>query len=190
MLRPGRATHTSRKLGEQRVARWRKLCDSETRATTTTLLGIIAMDAHLGVLVRESAADVHAELGGGLSECIYQAALALALRQRGCLVEAEVVIPVTYQNTYVGFLRPDLVVNKRLVVEIKAVQKVAESHIAQTRAYMRWLPPPPPPPFKHGAYEDRLAADSEGRQSLELGAVINFGPERVEVVSVAFNPLD
>ena len=145
------------------------------------------MDMQLGVLVRESAADVHAELGGGLSECIYQAALALALRQRGCHVEAEVVIPVTYQSTYVGFLRPDLVVNKRLVVEIKAVQKVAESHIAQTRAYMRWLPPPP---FKPGAYDDLLVADPEGRQSLELGAVINFGPERVEVVSVAFDQRD
>jgi len=132
------------------------------------------MDLPLGALVRESAADVHAELGGGLSECVYQTALAIALRQRGCLVETEVVVPVTYKNSYVGFLRPDLVVDKRVVIETKAVQKVAESHVAQTRAYLRWLPRAPPshPPL----------------ESQELGAVINFGPERVDVVSVAAAP--
>ena len=134
------------------------------------------MDLHLGVLVRASADDVHAELGGGLSECIYQSALALALRQRGFLVETEVVIPVTYKSAYVGFLRPDLVIDKRVVIEIKAVQKVADSHVAQTRAYLRWLPRAPPsyPPL----------------ESQELGAVINFGPERVDVVSVEAHPQD
>lgn len=129
------------------------------------------MDTRLGLLVCEAAADVHAELGGGLSECVYQAALAIALRQAGFLVETEVVIPITYKTSYVGFLRPDLVVDKNFVIEVKAVQKVVESHIVQTRAYLRWLPAPPPnhPP----------------RSSVENGAVINFGPERVDVVSVA-----
>ena len=128
------------------------------------------MDTRLGLLVREAAAGVHAELGGGLSECVYQAALAIALRQVGFLVETEVVLPITYKSAYVGFLRPDLVIDKRVVVETKAVQKVVESHIVQTRAYLRWLPAPPPnyPPLP----------------SVELGAVVNFGPERVDVVSV------
>lgn len=129
------------------------------------------MDLQLGEFVRSAAADVHAQLGGGLSECVYQAALALALRQRGCGVETEVVVPITYNCQYIGFVRPDIVVNKQLVVEIKAVQKITESHFSQTRAYLRWLPLPPP------SYE-RI-------DSMQRGAVVNFGHEQVEVCAVS-----
>ena len=127
------------------------------------------MDLPLGALVRESAADVHAELCGGLSECVYQTALAIALRQRGCLVETEVVVPVTYKNSYVGFLRPDLVIDKRVVIETKAVQKVAESHVAQTRAYLRWMPP---------------VLEEDGTPGRVFGIVVNFGPTAVEMLPV------
>ena len=125
------------------------------------------MDTHLGELVHAAAAEVHAELGGGLSECVYQAALAVALRQRGCVVETEMVVPIVFKSTYVGFVRPDLVVNKQLVLEIKAVSKIAESHLVQLRAYLRWLSPPPPSHAKV--------------QGKELGALINFGADGVEV---------
>ena len=128
------------------------------------------MDTKLGEFVRAAAADVHTQLGGGLSECVYQSAFALALRQRGCIVETEVVVPIVYNTTYVGFVRPDIVVNKQVVVEIKAVQKITESHFSQTRAYLRWIPLPPP------SYE-RI-------ESMQRGAVVNFGPEQVEVCPV------
>ena len=129
------------------------------------------MDLQLGEFVRSAAADVHAQLGGGLSECVYQAALALALRQRGCGVETEMVVPVTYNCQYIGFIRPDIVVNKELVIEVKAVQKITESHFSQTRAYLRWLPLPP-----HRA---------ERIDSTQRGAVVNFGYEQVEVCPVS-----
>lgn len=128
------------------------------------------MDTQLGEFVRAAATDVQAQLGGGLSECVYQSALALALRQRGCLVETEMVVPIVYNAQYVGFVRPDIVVNKQLVIEIKAVLKITESHFSQTRAYLRWLPLPPP---------------SYARiESMQRGAVVNFGPEQVEVCPV------
>lgn len=82
---------------------------------------------------------VHRELGPGLSEVIYQTALAIDLRKRGHSVETEVVIPITYQNAYVGFVRADLVVNQCTVIEVKAVSKITEAHMLQLENYMRWL---------------------------------------------------
>ena len=101
---------------------------------------------------------VHRELGPGLSEVIYQTALAIDLRKRGCVVETEVVIPIAYQETYVGFVRADLVVNQCTIVEVKAVAKITEAHMLQLGNYMRWLP------------RNRMFQGGGGQ-----GAVVNFG---------------
>jgi len=101
---------------------------------------------------------VHRELGPGLSEAVYQTALAIDLRKRGCMVETEVVIPIAYQQTYVGFVRADLVVDQCTVVEVKAVAKITEAHMLQLENYMRWLP------------RNRMFQGGG-----EQGAVINFG---------------
>ena len=106
---------------------------------------------------------VHHALGPGLSEVVYQTALAIDLRKRGCTVETEVVIPIFYHQTYVGFVRADLVVNQCTVVEVKAVAKITEAHMLQLENYMRWLP------------RNRMFQGGGGQ-----GAVVNFG----KVVSV------
>ena len=103
---------------------------------------------------------VHHALGPGLSEVVYQTALAVDLRKRGCTVETEVVIPIFYQQTYVGFVRADLVVNQYTVVEVKAVAKITEAHMLQLENYMRWL-----------SLDRMVHPPADGTQ----GAVINFG---------------
>jgi len=125
------------------------------------------MDTLLGRHISDAAADVYEQLGGGLSEAIYQKAMAIALRQRGCAVDTEIVVPIVYCGSYVGFVRPDLVINRQVVLELKAVTKIVETHVVQLRAYLRWLPPPPP---SCARIESKL-----------LGAVINFASSRVEV---------
>lgn len=125
------------------------------------------MDTALGKHIAEAAAHVHEQLGSGLSECIYQKALAIALRQRGFDVDTEVVVPIVYLGSYVGFVRPDIVINKQVVLELKSVSKVVESHMTQLRAYVRWLPTKPP--------------SCPQVDSKLLGAVINFGNRMVEV---------
>ena len=122
------------------------------------------MDRELGKTVREAAVHVYTQLSSGLSEGCYQKALAIALQKRGCEVDMEVVVPIVYDGFFVGSCRPDLVVNKQLVLELKATTRITESHIMQARAYLRWLPTP--------------------SELVSSGAVINFGPTRLEVVPV------
>lgn len=134
------------------------------------------MDTLLGGHIADAAADVYGQLGSGLSEAIYQKAMALALRQRGCDVDTEVVVPIVYYGAYVGFVRPDLVVNKQVVLELKAVTRIVESHLVQLRAYMRWLPPKP---ISYERVDSKL-----------LGAVINFGGSRVELKPAELDGLE
>jgi|SaaInlV_125m_DNA_1040241.scaffolds.fasta_scaffold19674_2 GxxExxY protein len=115
----------------------------------------------------DAANAVHRALGPGLSEVVYQTALAMDLRKRGCMVETEVVIPIFYQKTYVGFVRADLVVNQCMVIEVKAVAKITEAHMLQLQNYMRWL-----------SLDRMLNPPSDGTQ----GAVINFGGKAVATI--------
>ena len=115
----------------------------------------------------EAANAVHRALGPGLSEVVYQTALAVDLRRRGYAVETEVVIPIFYQQTYVGFVRADLVVNQCTVVEVKAVAKVTEAHMLQLENYMRWL-----------SLDRMMDPPADGTQ----GAVINFGGKAVATI--------
>ena len=81
---------------------------------------------------------VHSLLGPGLLESAYQACLAHELRGRGFEVAIEVPLPVVYegQKLEVGY-RIDLVVEGRVVVEVKSVEAIHPIHKAQLLSYMR-----------------------------------------------------
>jgi GxxExxY protein len=81
---------------------------------------------------------VHRALGPGLLESVYEYFLAHELRKSGFEVERQKAIPVEYDGELVdlGF-RPDLIVNGEVMVEIKAVQKLAPIHEAQLLSYLR-----------------------------------------------------
>lgn len=85
-----------------------------------------------------SAMKVHSRLGPGLLESAYQACLAYELRNRGFEVATEVALPVVYegQKLEVGY-RIDLVVEGRVVVEVKSVEAIHPIHEAQLLSYMR-----------------------------------------------------
>ena len=75
-------------------------------------------------------------LGPGLPEGPYAGALAHECRKHGLLVQREVPIAVTYDGVIVGTFRADLVINRALLVELKACRLVPE-HRAQTLTYLR-----------------------------------------------------
>lgn len=82
------------------------------------------------------ALEVHHALGPGLLESMYHAAMRIALRHRGFKYETEVRVPVQFEGESVGVARIDLIIDRSLVLELKAVHSLHDIHFAQVRAYL------------------------------------------------------
>lgn len=99
------------------------------------------MPAELDELSRQvvdSCFAVHKELGPGLLERIYEEALVAELQGRSISVESQKAVPVFYKGQkLVSDYRIDLVVNNRIIVELKAVDRIAPVHEAQLISYMK-----------------------------------------------------
>lgn len=95
--------------------------------------------------------QVYNTLGVGFLESIYSKALDVALRQQGLLVQREVPAIVHFQGVEVGYHRADMLVERRLIVEIKATERLSDIAKRQVRSYLN-------------AFD------------LELGLVLHFGP--------------
>ncbi|MBL4885494.1 MAG: GxxExxY protein [Planctomycetaceae bacterium] len=87
-----------------------------------------------------AAITVHQRLGPGLLESAYRACLAYELQKRGFEVQQEVPVPVVYDEVKLecGF-RADLVVNRKVVVELKAKTAIHPVDKAQTLSHLRLL---------------------------------------------------
>ncbi len=92
----------------------------------------------LGKEVVDAAYTVLANLGPGLLESVYEACLAHELTKRGIPVETQVAMPVTYDGAQIdaGF-RVDVLVDRRIVVELKAVEEILGIHQAQLLTYLK-----------------------------------------------------
>ncbi|HQR37775.1 MAG TPA: GxxExxY protein [Blastocatellia bacterium] len=88
----------------------------------------------------DAAVQVHKRLGPGLLESVYKSVMAHELTKRGLSVIRERAVPVVYDSIRldVGF-RVDLLVNLRLVVELKSVEAIAPVHIMQVVTYLRLM---------------------------------------------------
>jgi len=83
-----------------------------------------------------AAMEVHRILGPGFLEAVYQVALERELTLRGIPFERKVKLPVTYKDLLVGEYEADLVIDKKFIVEIKAVSKFNAGHQAQAMHYL------------------------------------------------------
>ena len=92
----------------------------------------------IGTVVVESAITVHRELGPGLLETVYEVALGHELKQRGLHFERQVSIPVEYKGIQFdeGF-RADIVVEDKVILELKSVESVNRAHRKQLQTYLR-----------------------------------------------------
>lgn len=101
--------------------------------------------------VVDAAYRLHTQLGPGLLESVYEAVLARELERRGLTVERQKAVTFEFDGMRFdeGF-RVDLLVEERVVVELKSVEKVAAVHGKQLLTYLRLL-------------------------NLEVGLLINFG---------------
>ena len=95
--------------------------------------------------------DIYNTIGPGYNEVIYHRAFEVALRLKSLPYESEVVTPIVYQNHTVGHGRIDLIVNKMVIIELKAIANLNNNDsIIQIKNYMR-------------------------QQSINFGLIINFG---------------
>jgi len=110
------------------------------------------------------AMTVHSLLGNGFQEVIYQRALEIEMTSEGLNFEREKEMPVKYKNYVIGTRRVDFFVEEKIMVELKALIKLEDVHLAQAKNYLE-------------AYD------------MEVGLLINFGARSLEFKRI-FNRLD
>jgi GxxExxY protein len=84
-----------------------------------------------------AAYEVVNTLGAGFHEKLYERALINELTPRGISVRSQVVYAVSYKGRIIGEFMPDLVVEDRLVVELKCVDRLGPLHLAQCLSYLQ-----------------------------------------------------
>jgi len=105
--------------------------------------------------------DVYNEIGQGFLESVYSNCMQIALTQAGLVVQREVLIPVMFRNHDVGQFRADLLVEKLILLEFKAVQALDRCHVAQVLNYLR-------------------------ATELEVGLLLNFGASQPQLKRLVF----
>ena len=89
-------------------------------------------------LIRGAIMRIHQELGPGLFESVYVKALAYELQNHGLKVRLEVGLPVIYreEKLSLGF-RLDILVENKVIIEVKSIERIAEIHLKQILNYLR-----------------------------------------------------
>ncbi|MEP7339985.1 MAG: GxxExxY protein, partial [Acidobacteriota bacterium] len=96
--------------------------------------------------------DVYNELGHGFLEAVYRDAMLIALRQIGLKAEKECPVPVWFRGIEIGQYRADLIVEEKVILELKAARAIDPAHEAQLLHYLR-------------------------ATVIEVGLLLNFGPK-------------
>ena len=92
----------------------------------------------LAAIIVDRALQVHKELGPGLFESVYESALAHELELAGLQIERQVPISLEYKGIHFeeGF-RADMMVNGKVIIELKSIQAVSDVHKKQLLTYLR-----------------------------------------------------
>jgi len=105
----------------------------------------------IGTLCIREAIQVHRELGPGLLESVYETVLAYELNRQGLQAERQVPISIDYKGmSFPEAFRADLLVQKKVILELKSVEQVSKAHRKQIQTYLQLT-------------------------SLKLGYILNFG---------------
>ena len=89
-------------------------------------------------VIVDAALTVHRELGPGLLETVYEVTLTHELKQRGLNVQRQVPVPIKYRGVvFDEAFRADIVVEEKVIIELKSVERVIEAHKKQVQTYLR-----------------------------------------------------
>jgi len=78
-------------------------------------------------------------LGPGFSERVYHNAMEVGLRECGISYQTERIVPIVFDDHAIGNIRADLIVDSKLIVELKSVKTLKDEHRVQTRMYMNLM---------------------------------------------------
>ena len=125
-------------------------------------LATIAVDCGFGV---------HDGVGPGLLESVYEAVLAHSLRERGLVVERQKPVPIRLPGVVIdeGF-RADLLIEGKLLIELKSVERIAAVHGKQVLTYLRLMDLPLGLLMNFGAatFKEGIKRVANNRSSLRL----------------------
>ena len=113
-------------------------------------------DKELTEKIIGAAFEMHNTLGAGFLEKVYQNALVKELTLRGHLAQPETKIPIYYKEELVGDYSADILVESRIILELKALSVLTSEHEAQLLNYLK-------------------------ATSLKVGLLLNFGTSRVQI---------
>ena len=108
-----------------------------------------------------AAFEVHRELGPGFLEKVYETALVQELSSRGVSARPQAEIEVSYRGQPVGLYFADILVDGRVICEIKAVESLSRAHEAQLLHYLK-------------------------ATGIKVGLLLNFGARRLQVKRMVF----
>ena len=96
------------------------------------------IENRIGDEIIAAAVHIHRSLGCGLLESVYEIALTHELQKRGFSLETQVLIPVRYETIIIpaGF-RADIIVEKRVIIELKSLESLNKAHHKQLLTYLR-----------------------------------------------------
>jgi GxxExxY protein len=99
--------------------------------------GMELQNKHLTERIIAAAIRVHKELGPGFLEAMYEEALAIELAAAGLTFERQKLLPVFYREHLIGEHRLDFLVERKVVLELKAISALEDIHFAIVRSYLK-----------------------------------------------------
>jgi len=91
----------------------------------------------ISYLIRGAIFQVFKKLGPGLLESVYELALEYELRKKGLKVERQVFLPILYDEELLGQYRLDLLVEDKVIIEVKSVFELSAIHHKQLLTYLK-----------------------------------------------------
>lgn len=101
-------------------------------------IGFHMTENDIGAIVVDCAVRLHRDLGPGLLETVYETILAHELEGRGLRVKRQALIPITYKGiAFEEGFRADLILDDKVILELKSVETVTKAHKKQVLTYLR-----------------------------------------------------
>jgi len=92
----------------------------------------------IATIIVDAAYTIHQRLGPGLMESVYESTIAYELGKRGLAVKRQQALPVIYETVRMNMgFRADLIVDEKVIVEIKSIETIAPVHRKQLLTYLR-----------------------------------------------------